>query len=66
MILCNKLHPVCICGHYQHCHADIDDGTMLGYWGAGKCELCECKKFECASCRELRKNNVGDENASEN
>lgn len=50
------IHPItCICGHRDNRHADIDDGTILGKWGAGKCELCNCSHFECKECAELEK-----------
>jgi len=41
---------ICICGHYDNRHDDIDDGSVFGKWGAVKCELCRCSRFECAKC----------------
>ena len=38
---------ICICQHPANRHADID---LWSGWGLGKCELCECSKFECPQC----------------
>lgn len=42
----NNVSSECICGHQDNRHEDIDDGTVIGNWGAGKCELCRCSRFE--------------------
>ena len=34
---------LCICGHADNRHAD--GGNPLA-WGTGKCELCNCTRFE--------------------
>lgn len=38
---------LCICGHYTQRHKDID---LWDGWGLGKCELCDCSRFECEEC----------------
>lgn len=43
---CQKLNLVCICGHKDNRHADIDDGSRFGDWGVGHCELCDCRRFK--------------------
>ena len=32
----------CVCGHYDRDHDDIG---VFNNWGAGKCNVCSCKKF---------------------
>lgn len=41
-----SIYNLCICGHEDNRHEDIDDGTVIGNWGVGKCELCRCSRFE--------------------
>ena len=32
----------CVCGHYDRDHDDIG---VFNNWGAGKCNVCSCKKL---------------------
>lgn len=40
---------ICICGHPTNRHKDLD---IFTWWGFGKCELCDCSKFQCEQCIE--------------
>ena len=45
-----KEHNLCVCGHYDRYHKDTG---VFENWGAGECEICNCKKFICFVCSAI-------------